>query len=372
MKCSSLLIAILICVLVSMLAIFIAFLVKYRHKIAKNFKKHQIIKFTVNVIIPFLVPFIISIVLAIDGLPKNNGSFDDIPAIVWFLFSMSIIAFVNLLLQLRYWIKECKEADLKWENEAYGYAYNNLFQIHRDKGTQLRTTYHHGLRNGSLTEIPYDVFIHIRKICWEFCGTVSQITGIPPINISASFIYRYTYDGAGDKDKKWRWVSGKGSKFNIPLNDFVQRAGNVFHYMINSEISYILCNDKKLAVENNQYTYSYRDNSHDHIGSFLAAKVAFSCNTGSCCEGIIMVNSYGQKFLDNDNIHTEQELSHLILDKIFPCYRHLLQTELGMLYFRHVDESEVQESKPIRKISIFNREIKKTKIETIFRTKKEK
>lgn len=35
---------------------------------------------------------------------------------------------------------------------------------------------------------------------------------------------------------------------------------------------------------------------------------------------------------------TENEMEHFISDEIFPCYRHLLQTELAMLYFCHQTE----------------------------------
>ena len=66
-----------------------------------------------------------------------------------------------------------------------------------------------------------------------------------------------------------------------------------------------------------------------------------------------MVNSYGKRFLDNAPEHTEDELMHLIVDSIFPCYRQLLSAELAMLYFRHqskkvrvVRKGKPQKAKP--------------------------
>ena len=41
--------------------------------------------------------------------------------------------------------------------------------------------------------------------------------------------------------------------------------------------------------------------------------------------------------------YSESEFEQLLLDKIFPCYKNLLQTELGMLYFRHKDEEGKEE-----------------------------
>ena len=40
--------------------------------------------------------------------------------------------------------------------------------------------------------------------------------------------------------------------------------------------------------------------------------------------------------------YTEKEMSHMILDGIFPCFRYMLTTELAMLYFRHQGNSQVE------------------------------
>lgn len=60
-----------------------------------------------------------------------------------------------------------------------------------------------------------------------------------------------------------------------------------------------------------------------------------------------MITTYGEKFVKKNSEYTEAEFEQLLLDKIFPCYKNLLQAELGMLYFRHkddiIDENESKE-----------------------------
>lgn len=56
--------------------------------------------------------------------------------------------------------------------------------------------------------------------------------------------------------------------------------------------------------------FSYRDNSHNRIGSFVAVKVAFSGNDQKLCEGIVMIHSYGYQFLDSMPRQTEEDLRH--------------------------------------------------------------
>lgn len=315
-------------------------ILKKRTRIVRFIKKHQIIRFIANVMLPFIVPLALSIIFVqaddklIDSIKGNKS----ILTVVILLISMAII---NLVVQFYFWIREKKESDIRWENFAAKHAYNNLYEIHMNKNSQLRSAYHNGLTRGMLTDadIPYNLFEHIRKITWEFCNTISKITDIPTKDLDASFIYHYDYPEATKADQKWRWVTGKGSKFNYALNDYVDETDSVFHYMIHNHVSTLFYNDKSVAVKDRRYQFSYKDYSHDCTGSFVAARVAFSGNDNQLCEGIIMVNSYGKKFLDSSPRYTEKELSHLILDSIFPVYRNLLTTELAMLYFRHQGES---------------------------------
>lgn len=309
--------------------------VKYRFKLIRYIKKKQIVRFVVNVLIPFAVPLVISVLTLIPGEANQIGTTEWIITV-----SLLGVAVMNLAAQFAIWIIEKKEVDIRWENQAAKYAFNNLFEVYANKNSQLRSAYHNGLKQGMLTDadIPYNIFEQIRRITWEFCNTISKITGIPTKDLDDAFIYRYSYSGAGEKDIAWRWVTGKGSKFKTGLNDFAETTDSTFHYMSNNNVSIIFYNDKTDAVKKQRYLCSYRDHSHNCVGSIFAAKVAFSGNDNTLCEGIIMINSYGHKFMDNLPWQTEEELKELIQDSIFPCYSKLLTTELAMLYFRHQNE----------------------------------
>lgn len=355
MKCVPYLIAILACLGVLMISLLMTVMIKNRKKICRWWKRHAVWMFIVNVALPFLIPIIMALLPFIfnDSQESNckcHGDFVNSMLITWTII-LAALAFINVIFQMILWIKEKKEADIRWENSAARSAYNNMFKILMDKNTRLRGAYHHGLKQGMLTDsdIPYNVFSQIRTICWEFCNTISEITHIEKKDLSAAFIYHYCYDGANKNDQRWRWVTGKGSKFATPLTDFIELPGSSFRYLIHNPISTLFYNDKKEASDKGQYLFSYRDDSHKRNGSFLAAKVAFSGNDGICCEGIIMVHSYGHKFLDKIPRATEEELKDMIFDSIFPCYRHMLQTELAMLYFRHETEEDPSESEDEKK-----------------------
>ncbi len=313
------------------LLVLICICVKYRRNILHFIRKKQVIRFLINVVIPFLIPLILSI------LEFNKD--DNASELVAFLLG---IAVMNLVVQFIMWLKEQKEADIRFENLAAKYAYNSLFEIHKKKNVQLRNAHHNGLERGMLTaaDVPYNIFDQIREITWGFGRAIAEITGIPTKDLDASFIYHYTYSDAGRNDKSWRWVTGKGSKFRVDLNDFAETNDSTFHYMGNNNVATLFYNDKSIAHSLQRYLYSDKDHSHNCIGSIVAAKVAFSGNDEKLCEGIIMVNTYGQKFLDKSPRFTEEELRDLILDSILPCYKNLLTTELAMLYFQHQDEPD--------------------------------
>lgn len=322
------------------LSVFILFIVickaiKYRIRIARFMRKKQVVRFVVNVFIPFIVPLVISIITVVP--------LDEADKVKWIaMIALSGLAIINLFVQFGIWAKEKKEADIRWENYAAKYAFNNLYEIYANKNSQLRTAYHNGLKQGMLTDadIPYNIFDMIRKITWEFCNTVGKITGIPTKDMDGAFVYRYTYPGVSKKENTWKWVTGKGTKFKPGLNDFAEITDSTFHYMSSNNVSIVFFNDKGDAIKSQQYVCSYRDYSHDCKGSIFAAKVAFSGNDHTLCEGIVMVNSYGHKFMDNLPWQTETELKELLQDSVFPCYSKLLTTELAMLYFRHQSEGD--------------------------------
>lgn len=323
-------------------------IIKYRFKILRFIKKRQVVRFLTNIVVPFVIPLILSMVDSDGTLTLKR--LDDISGPVAFLLG---IAAINLIVQFVMWIKEQKEADLRLENLAAKHAYNSLFDIHKNKNAQLRNAHHNGLERGMLTaaDVPYNIFDQIRKITWGFGSAIGEITGIPTKDLDASFIYRYTYSGAGKSDRSWRWVTGKGSKFRSDLNDFAEISDSTFHYLGNNNAATLFYNDKTVAHSLQRYLYSDKDHSHSCVGSIVAAKVAFSGNDEKLCEGIIMVNTYGHRFLDKSPRFSEDELRDLILDSILPCYKNLLTTELAMLYFQHQDEPDDCANLPNRAIA---------------------
>ena len=84
-------------------------------------------------------------------------------------------------------------------------------------------------------------------------------------------------------------------------------------------------------------------------GSVFASKLAFSSNETTCCEGIIFITTYGEKFVRDDSEMTPVEFKKLLVDEIFPCYKNLLKNELAMLYFRYEDDpiSTIEEPEEI-------------------------
>ena len=318
--------------------VLICIFVKHRIIILRFIKKKQVVRFLSNVVVPFLIPLILS-VLEFDRTAQRWKIEAPESSLVSFLLG---IAVMNVIIQFIMWVKEQKEADIRFENLAAKNAYNSLFEIHKNKNVQLRNAHHNGLERGMLTaaDIPYNIFDQIREITWGVGRAIGEITGIPTKDLDASFIYRYTYSGAGKYDRSWRWVTGKGSKFRADLNDFAETNDSTFHYMGNNNVATLFYNDKTEAHSLQRYLYSDKDHSHNCVGSIVAAKVAFSGNDEKLCEGIIMVNTYGHRFLDKSPRFTEDELRDLILDSILPCYKNLLTTELAMLYFQHRDEPD--------------------------------
>lgn len=315
--------------------IFLYFIVKYRLSIIRFIKKKQVLKFIFTVLVPFVVPLLLTIFDYDEKIVFAGFDAMSLPVVI-----LLWVAAGNMVAQFAIWVKDQRDSDRQWLDQSANYSYISLYEIFKNKNSQLRNAYHDGLKQGMLTDadVPYQIFDAIRKITFEFERTVSHITQIPTKDLDSSFIYRYTYPCAGEKDRKWRWVTGKGSKFSPDLNDFAETTDSTFHYMSNNNVSTLFYNDKTKAYNEQRYLYSYKDHSHKCIGSIVAAKVAFSGNDHKLCEGIIMVNSYGHRFLDKLPRNTEEELSELILDNILPCYRNLLTTELAMLYFRHQAE----------------------------------
>lgn len=157
--------------------------------------------------------------------------------------------------------------------------------------------------------------------------------------MAVTFIYHYIYSNATDEDISWRWVVGKESTTRTPLDRFVERENSLYHYIIGGDnghqINSVFCNDKKDLAYEGHYYMSPRDKDHNKIGSVFAVKVIFGNNAESFVEGVLLVSSYGKRFVENNSHFDKDELKNLLFEELYPFYQRLLETELGVLYLRH-------------------------------------
>lgn len=339
MKYVPYLVAILACLGVLMFSLLMSVIIKHRKSIARWWKKYNVWKFIVNVFLPFTIPFVITIVLAV----SDQSMCKPWEPLFWFLLATCIIALINLVFQLRFWIKENKDKKLEWKYKAAHHAYYNLYDVIKQKNTEYGiTALNKDYRNNPIPPqmIPYDVFDHIRQICRTFKKAVAEIACIDTVHITVSFIYRYTEKSIKDQD--WKWVIGKDSGFKHSLTEFTNQDESLFQYLINNNCSLVFFNDKKEAAEQCSYYFSYKDKLHNNEGSIFASKLAFSNNAETCCEGIVFITTYAEKFVRDNSEVTPEEFKKLLVDEIFPCYKNLLKNELAMLYFKHQDDPVAQ------------------------------
>lgn len=319
---------------ISVLVIIVALIIKceWKYQIIRWWKKYRVLKFVVNIFVPFIIPFILTFILIEPEAFSDRKELFITTLVLWG------VVIGNFVLQFKYWKQDRDESLLQWENFASKQAYTGLYRIHKDRKAQYSTASIKGFKNGTLKtkHIPYDIFEQIRKICLEFSEVIGDITGIPAVHISVSFIYHYTSEDI--EDKCWKWVIGRNSKFNGQLEAFIGQKDSMYHHMIHNGIPFIFYNDKKQAVDKGVFYYSAKDRLHNNSGSIFASKFAFNNNAENCCEGLLMITTYGEKFVKKNSEYSEAEFEQLLLDKIFPCYKNLLQAELGMLYFRHKDD----------------------------------
>ena len=314
--------------------------IKYRRNIKKWWKNNGVWKFIVTVLVPFALPFVITLVIyftdsykATPNTPKTKEP------ILWFMFAVCVMAFINLCFQFYYWKKEKNDKKIEWENAIYRHAYNNLYDALKSK-TTMYSTAAINLKKNSFCDmiVNYDAFDHIRNICINFCNAVSGITDIPTTHITVSFIYHYTYENANCKDSAWRWIIGKDSSCTCPLDTIINKNESMFHHLISNNREFEFYNDKRDAASARKYFLAEKDRLYNDVGSVLASKFAFTSNSQMCCEGLLMVSSYGYKFIRDDSKYTPDEFRKILEQSIFPIYEELLKDELAWLYFRHEEE----------------------------------
>lgn len=281
-------------------------------------------------IIPIIIPFILIIPEDWVSLPMQ-------------LISIGVFLTLDLLYASRFYKQIITEKQKSLLNKTTRTAYSNAYELsERKRDCIIAKSYGEDYSIPS-EKIPYDTHNYISEICKNFRDTISQITSISQEHMSVTFIYHYIYPTAKDDDKSWRWVVGKESTTRTPLDVFVDRDNSLYHYLIHGEgkenINSIFYNDKKELAQLSHYYMSPRDKDHNQIGSVFAVKVIFGNNAHSFVEGILLISTYGKRFVEKGNEeYTDIELKNLLLEELFPYYQRLLETELGVLYLKHIDK----------------------------------
>ena len=228
-----------------------------------------------------------------------------------------------------------------------GTAYTKSVQLcERKKNYLVNLTYPNAGKVDLLKEvyipekyIPYDVHGYVSEICMSFRDTISEFTSVPQEYMSVTFIYHYDYPEANDDDKSWRWVIGKEATTQIELNYFVTQCPTLYNYMVSGchgdVTNVVFCNNKIELALTGHYQMSSRDKDHNQNGSVFAVKVAFGNNAHNFVEGILLISTYGKKFVEAGSNFDVDELKNVLLEELYPYYQRLLETELGMLYLRH-------------------------------------
>jgi hypothetical protein len=323
--------------------------------------------------LPYFIPFVMTIAMTIYSVEREN----DIKA--WidtgepiFLVAMTIVSLILIAMQFRKWVKDKDVRSANQENYIYKCAYEELYSVLRSKVSfykriaiqkyigdkkdtydkkdegDKKDTYDkkdEGDKKDTLKKILFgeEVFSNIGRISDAFLLSMASICSIPKMDINVSFIYHYTYEGAEEDDKKWRWVKGRDSNCGFTLDEIMKNENTLFHYMECNNKEMIFFNDKSELASRGHYFYSSKDRAHNCIGSILAYKICFSTNLQKCVEAIFFINTYNKRFLDEKSELDEKEFEFIINNRIFPCYKNLFKKELADLYFRHIYKDDVDD-----------------------------
>lgn len=138
-----------------------------------------------------------------------------------------------------------------------------------------------------------------------------------------------------EDDKNWKWIVGREQTMQTPLNQFVEKENTVYHTLIKGSETVVFYNDKQSMAEVGRYYMSARDERHSRIGSIFGVQLMFSNNAELFVEGVMVVSTYGKKFVPSNDINKINQLKRLVIDDLLPSYQRMLETEMGMLYLRH-------------------------------------
>lgn len=290
-------------------------------KIIKKMKSIRWIVFTIQTVIPFFIPFIFDI-------PEYQMAFS-IKIII-----MCIVGGLDLTIIYVITISEDEDKKVQLRNKAARCAYSNVYKINEYKRDNYikKVSTNNPLYSESEDEAKYC----LKEISHSFGNLISEITHIEKEYLEVAFIYHYK-----DTDY-WTWATQKDGTMVTPLDDFVKISTTVFYQLINPDINgklktVIFYNDKEKMAKDGLYYLGTRDNRHNNVGSILGIKSAFSSNDKIFIEGILVVSTYGKRFIEDTDKLKVNDFQRLIIDDLFPCYQRMIETELGILYYKKND-----------------------------------
>ena len=291
-------------------------------------------EFIMCTIVPFCLPFINEI--RDEYMAKSIRI-----SIIFILFTF------NVIFALKFYRKKISDEEKEIKNKLKCTSYTNAFELSEKKREYIQRHTYSGDYSIPEHMIPYDVHEYISDICKNFRNTISDITSISKEHMAVTFIYHYIYKNATDDDKSWRWGVGKESTTRTPLNEIVKKRNSLYCYLINGDgkenADSIFCNDKKALEQNGHYYMGVRDKDHDEKGSVFGVRIIFGNYADSLVESILLVSTYGKQFIEKENKQFDEiKLKNLLLEELFPYYRRSIETELGMLYLKHIHDSRSQ------------------------------
>lgn len=181
----------------------------------------------------------------------------------------------------------------------------------------------------------YSPHLYIDNVCVNIKSLISNITDISLSSFSVSFIYKYPTCS----DSSWQWITGREGTLNQNLDKFVtdEKSHSYFHFLVSNNISAHFENDKEKLIKSGNYWISEGDMRFSQFGSIASYKITFNRNDEILCVGYMTVSTYGRKFVeDEDDKIKIKEFNILLSDVIIPPFRHLLESELGFMYERHI------------------------------------
>ena len=253
------------------------------------------------------------------------------------LIIVILLSLVDMLFIFEINKQQKADEEKHFKNKIARDAYSNIYELNERKRNYIVNQSYKNNFVISRDAMPYNIHEYIAEICDSFRNVLAQVTDINKEYVSVSFIYHYIYKNVSEDDKNWKWIVGREQTMQTPLNQFVEKENTVYHTLIKGSETVVFYNDKQSMAEVGRYYMSARDERHSRIGSIFGVQLMFSNNAELFVEGVMVVSTYGKKFVPSNDINKINQLKRLVIDDLLPSYQRMLETEMGMLYLRHLD-----------------------------------